>query len=73
MTPVGKAELDASGCETPNCMHDHTTLYLHSGCHPGAGLEARYEKKIGALFFNCAECDREVGSVWVGEQPVALQ
>jgi hypothetical protein len=67
--PIGKAELNKMGCETPNCGHDHSVLFLHASCHPHAGLEAAYHKKDGVVVLECAECDLQVGAFWVGEEP----
>jgi hypothetical protein len=42
-----RTDLDASGCGTPNCDHDHSVLYLHGRCHPAAATRARYVKATG--------------------------
>jgi hypothetical protein len=67
--PIGKTELDTMGCETPNCEHDHSILFLHPGCHPKAGLGAAYHKADGVVTLECAECETMVGAFWVGERP----
>jgi hypothetical protein len=67
--PLGKTELDAMGCGTPGCQEDHSSLYLHSECHPGAAMWGRYDKKIGALVLECEACGLIAGGVWVGEKP----
>ena len=69
--PIGKAELNAMGCETPNCDHDHSILYLHPGCHPQAGVCAAYRKRDGVVVLECAACETPVGAFWVGERPMA--
>lgn len=66
--PIGKAELDAMGCGTPGCAHDHSQLYLHSECHSGAPMWGRYDKKQGALILECSICGTIAGAVWVGEK-----
>jgi hypothetical protein len=50
-------ELNTAGCDTPNCGHDHTVLYMHQACHMGAALTASYNKTTGLLTLYCAECD----------------
>lgn len=67
--PVGRHELDAMGCETPNCSHDHNILYLTPGCHPGSGTFVSYSKKQGFIMVECAECEKPVGAFWVGDGP----
>jgi hypothetical protein len=63
--PLTAKVLDASGCGTPNCGHDHSVLYLHPRCHPQAGTWVRYEKKSGTLIVDCARCNREIARVLV--------
>jgi hypothetical protein len=60
-------ELDAVGCATPGCTHDHSVLYFHPRCCDGAGISARYEKDSGELVIACAECEREVVRIAVQE------
>jgi hypothetical protein len=67
--PIGKATLDAMGCGTPGCTHDHSSLYLHSECHSEAPMWARYDKVNGALILECSICGVIAGGVWVGEKP----
>jgi hypothetical protein len=67
--PVGKAELEAMGCETPGCTHDHSVIYMASHCHPGGGLFVKFVKDVGALIMECKVCRQPVGGVWVGEAP----
>jgi hypothetical protein len=57
---VTKVELNAAGCATPDCGHDHSTLYLHSACHTNSGSYVRYEKEIESLIITCARCDDEI-------------
>ena len=70
--PIGKAELNTMGCETPNCGHDHSVLYLHSGCHPEAGMYAAYHKADGIVTLECAECEKPIGAFFVGEKPAVV-
>lgn len=57
--------MDAAGCGTPNCTHDHTILYLHSRCHPGRGAEVYYDKRTGVLTVKCRVCKRPIALVAV--------
>jgi hypothetical protein len=57
---ITKEDLNGMGCGTPNCGHDHSTLYLHASCHIGAATVVRYEKAIETLVIECAECEKEV-------------
>jgi hypothetical protein len=67
----GKAELDAMGCGTPDCEHDHSVLYLHPVCHKGAGTYVAYHKDLGVLTIECVECEQPLGAIYVGERPEA--
>lgn len=60
-------ELNASGCGTPNCGHDHSELYLHQRCHPGGKLSAKYTKATGSLTVMCAVCETPVAVIAVAE------
>ena len=62
---VGKSVLDAAGCDTPNCAHDHSILYLHGLCHPESNREVFYEKASGQLVVACHECKKEIVRVEV--------
>ena len=68
-----KAELDATGCNMPNCGHDHSVLYLHAICHPGYAVDVRYEKKLGHLVVTCHKCGQEVARIAPAERIVAEQ
>jgi hypothetical protein len=57
---ITKEELNDAGCGTPNCNHNHSTLYLHGGCHINALTSVRYEKKIETLIIECGACEEEV-------------
>lgn len=58
-------DLDAMGCDTPDCGHDHTILFLHAGCHPSAGSRAAYDKRTGVLALRCRRCERTVVEIAV--------
>jgi hypothetical protein len=63
MTKVMNREaLDAAGCGTPNCTHDHSILYLVPKCH-GGPVEVHYNKKIGEIVVQCAECGKLVARI----------
>jgi hypothetical protein len=55
---VTQKELNAMGCGNPNCRDDHSILYKHSSCHPGAGLDAMYSKPAGTMHLICANAKR---------------
>lgn len=65
MKPLTRAELDQAGCGTPNCGHDHSTLFLNPACHLGAGVDAAYNKARGVLTLMCHKCQRPVGEIAV--------
>ncbi len=60
MFPLSRLDLDAAGCGTPNCGHDHTVLYLTAACHPRAGHEVSYDKRI---------CKKSVAQIRVAAAP----
>lgn len=55
-----RERLEAVGCGTANCHHDHSVLFIHSRCHPSAPIEAAYEKADGVLTVRCYRCKAEV-------------
>lgn len=61
-----RKELDAHGCDDPNCPHDeHSQLVLVAPCHPKAGLKVTYDKPSGSLLIDCAECDNGLARIAV--------
>ncbi len=68
MRTLFREDLDATGCETPDCNHDHSIIYLHSRCHPRKGYAARYEKASGILRIECAVCERAIAEVAVAKK-----
>jgi hypothetical protein len=62
-----KPELDAAGCDMPDCGHDHSVIYLHAACHPHSATRARYEKALGHLIIACHKCGTEVARIAVAE------
>jgi len=60
-----RRDLDSFGCDTPDCGHDHSVLYLIARCHPRAGVDARYVKQTGSLVFECRDCKRLVAEIAV--------
>jgi hypothetical protein len=60
-----RADLNAAGCDNPNCHSDHSVLFLHSNCHPEAGTWASYDKSTGVLTIECVECQEPVASILV--------
>jgi len=65
--PLTRDVLDSFGCATPNCGHDHSTLFLHGACHLGAGNEVQYTKATGVLTIRCNQCKRFVAAVQVAK------
>lgn len=63
--PLTQSELDQQGCDTPNCGHDHTVLFLSATCHPRAGLQVSYSKATGVLTCACRTCKATVGEIRV--------
>jgi hypothetical protein len=63
MATVTKKELGEAGCGTPGCTHDHSVIYLTQGCHPGKGLEVRYDKQKEQLLVTCFACDADVTTI----------
>lgn len=63
--PLTKAALDIAGCDTPNCGHDHSVVFLTPACHPGGGVEIAYDKRTGHLRITCNVCERRVAEVEV--------
>jgi hypothetical protein len=57
---VTKQDLNAAGCGSEGCGHDHSVLYLHPGCHVGSATIVRYEKKTEELVIECNTCEKEV-------------
>lgn len=57
--------LDAAGCGTPDCGHDHSVLFLHAICHPEAGLDVAYHKTTGGLVITCARCHKLIAEIEV--------
>ena len=72
MSALIKLELDiaaAGGCQSPGCKHeDHGTLYLNQRCHPGAGVEVRYDRGTGVLKLQCMACHISICNVKVADQ-----
>lgn len=66
--PLTRPQLDAQGCDTPDCGHDHSILYLHAACHPGAGVDVSYVKADGMLHVVCHKCDKPVGLIAVADE-----
>lgn len=64
---LGKTELNEMGCSTPNCTHDHSTLFLIPGCHRGAAVDVKYVKATGVLTVQCHKCKRLVVELKVAD------
>jgi hypothetical protein len=68
MIILTRKQLDISGCEVPNCKHDHSVVFLHSVCHPAAGSRASYDKLTGLLALECRKCQAPIAYVKVGAE-----
>ena len=55
-----REQLDRSGCDMPDCGHDHSVLHIRSRCHPKDGLRAEYEKATGECVLKCDRCRTQV-------------
>jgi hypothetical protein len=63
--PLTQLELFHGGCSTPDCGHDHSTLYINQHCHEHAGLDVCYIKAEGILRMECHVCEKLVVDVKV--------
>lgn len=54
------------GCKNPNCQHKTDEVWIHSRCHPYAGLYVRYVKGSSELNVICAECEKPIVDILVG-------
>jgi hypothetical protein len=61
---ITREMLDRSGCENPQCGHDHSVLFLHPSCH-SAPVVVSYHKRDGTLRINCVVCHQTVCEVAV--------
>lgn len=59
-----RRQLDVAGCDTPNCGHDHSVLFLTGRCHQ-RGVEAKYVKATGEIEIRCRVCKKPVVNVAV--------
>lgn len=64
MSTLTRRDLDPMGCDTPNCGHDHTVLYLTPACH-SAPTRVRYDKRTGAIAVVCGKCQSLVCEIAV--------
>ena len=60
-----RKELDRMQCGTPGCEEEHSVLFFHAACHPGAGTWARYE--AGEVTVECARCRQVVAVIAVAD------
>lgn len=68
---LSQRELNGMTCAMP---HEHAAdtceggpLYLHGACHIGSPTWAVYDH--GLLTITCAECKREIATIYVAEEP----
>jgi len=69
MAPLVQNDLDTAECERSDCKGGHP-VFLHSMCHPSAGLDAGYSRHTGCIEFYCNKCKDFVTQVLVGVAPV---
>jgi hypothetical protein len=62
-----RSMLNAAICDAPGCAHDHSVLWLCSGCHPTEGLNVAYEKANGVLTVTCRVCEALVARILVAD------
>lgn len=72
MNPLTKADLDKAaraGCQTPGCDHKNheQKIFLHSRCHPAAGVEAMYKEGAGIVVLKCRTCRALITQIKVAE------
>jgi hypothetical protein len=60
-------DLDALGCQDPDCNCGSRVMTLRPGCHPHTGVFATYDGE-GTLVMRCAVCDQFVASVLVASE-----
>lgn len=65
MTVLTKKDLDAAGCSTPGCQHDHTILHFRGRCHPHGPVSALYDRRSGEIVISCARCQKLIARVAV--------
>jgi hypothetical protein len=63
-----RAQLDIAGCDTPDCGHDHSKLFIVGRCHQHAGVDVCYDKSDGCLHITCHKCDKPVATIKVAKQ-----
>jgi hypothetical protein len=65
MEVLTQTVLNDTGCDTPDCGHDHSILFIHSGCHPEEAVEIAYHKDTGTLLVSCSVCEKAVAEIAV--------
>jgi hypothetical protein len=64
--PLTRAVLDRTPCSTLDCTHeDHSAMWMHSNCHPRAGVVAIYFMADGVMQLQCRKCKRLICAVAV--------
>lgn len=64
MKPLTQVDLAGHVCE--GC--DHEAEWIHSRCHPSAGMRARYSHKERVLVLACRKCNQFVCMVAVASE-----
>lgn len=69
--PMTQQQLSQARCTNPGCDHkNHETLFIHSRCHPEAGLMISYHLTTGVLGVGCNECGGFICEVLVAPSEV---
>jgi len=66
--PLTRVDMDAMKCSDTYCYHDHSVLFIHGICHPGAGVDASYAKATGTITFRCNRCKRFISEIAVANR-----
>ena len=69
-SPYTQEDMKLLGCNTPGCAEDHSILCLSPICHPNSHVDAYYSKPDGALYVECAKCQKPVASFAVAHRVV---
>jgi hypothetical protein len=62
---LSQALLDVTGCDEPDCNHDHSVIHLQPRCHPQAGMSVAYHKATGNLDIRCKKCNAPAAVIGV--------
>jgi hypothetical protein len=63
-----REDLEGVGCEVEGCTCGGSRLVLNARCHPGHGVEARFDKRTGELELCCAKCKHGIARLLVASR-----